>query len=429
MHRQPMTSNLLRVLGEKHGLGLRQLSCYELECSEAFSSTLPSNLQTIECRTIRNGEALGSLVCANKSTLHTLRLGEERTLVEQYVKEKNGFQRHDPQSLMAFKRRIDLADIQHLRRLCLIGLDLAPLVPFEVDQAMFLTNIQELTIESCTGTPAFLSATTSIFNFIQNEAAPGPKSVPSLEKFLFRQEAFPMTLKDVLMQFLNSFSGLRMLSLLFENSSVGAKMADLVANHGSTMEKLVIESRIQPRQNLRHDTSRPFGHGGFSSEVWETGTNDICRLCPNITELGIGFPWNDEVIRIRPCQIPSLTSLKTMHIRNFPGSSHLSQMGDYTIKEHATKFIDWTYGNVEGTRPRLETLSIGPGIYESRFKGSNPGRQRVPEFLKTHHFALDWAQTRFGRWSAMITSVSEKYMEEIRREKPLGGVFEQVWLK
>jgi len=191
----------------------------------------------------------------------------------------------------------------------------------------------------------------------------------------------------------------------------------------------VLESRIQPRESLRLDTSRPFGIGGYSQQLWEESMHDICRLSPNLKELSVGFPWNDEMIRLRQSPLPNL-HLKTMHIRNFPESHYLAQMGDYSIKEHALKFLDWTYGNIQGgSKPQLETLSIGPAIYESRFKGSNPNRRQAPEFLRTHHFLVDWAQTRFGRWSAMITGVSEKYMEEMRDEKPLGGVFQQVWLK
>jgi hypothetical protein len=37
--------------------------------------------------------------------------------------------------------------------------------------------------------------------------------------------------------------------------------------------------------------------------------------------------------------------------------------------------------------------------------------------------------TRFGRFSSMVSPVSEKYVEEVRGERPLRGVFEQVWLK
>lgn len=429
MHRQPVKPGMLRLLSGRNWQSLRSFSCYELEFPENSSFALPTNLHTIECRTMGDGQGLGRLVQANKSTLRTLRIGEEGNIVKQYMMDTNGYRMHSLQPTMVFKKCIDLSEIQHLRQLCLIGLDLAPLVPLDLDQALYFTNIEDLTIESCVGAPAFLSAMTSVFGFAQSEAAPEPKPLPSLQKFLFRQEVFTIDLKDALTRFLNSFSGLRTLSLLFENGSINVKPVDLITNHGATLQNLVIESRIQPRSSLRLDTSRPFGSGGYSSQSWEQSVNDVGRLCPGLSELGIGFPWNDEMIRLRPSLMSSLTSLRTMHVRNFPESSRLSQMGDYTIREHAVKFMEWTYGNVQGEKPGLETLSIGPAVYESRFKGSNPGRKQAPEFLRTHHFTLDWAKTRFGRWSPMITSVSEKYMEETRCEKPLGGVFEQVWLK
>lgn len=417
------------MLSGRNWQSLRSFSCYELEVSESIPFALPTNLLSIECRSIGDGQALGRLVQANKSTLRTLRLGEEGRLVSQYMMDTNSHPTQLPLSLMEFKKCINLCEIRSLRQLSLIGLDLAPIVPLDLDQALFLTNIEDFTIESCVGTPAFLSAITSVFTYAQSEAAPEPKPLPALQKFLFRQEIFTIDLKDAIVRFLNSFSGLRTLSMLFENGSISAMPADLIMNHGCTLEKLVIESRIQPRQSLGLDTSRPFGSGGYSSQMWQQSVDDICRLCPSLLEFSIGFPWNDEMIRLRPSSLPSLTSLKTMHVRNFPESSQLTHMGDYTIREHAVKFMEWTFGNVQGEKPQLETLSIGPSVYESRFKGSNPGRKKVPEFLRTHHFTLDWAKTRFGRWSPMITSVSEKYMEEMRREKPLGGVFEQVWLK
>lgn len=429
MHSLPVSHDMLRLLSGRYWQSLRSFSCYEMDCSETLPSALPSSLHTIECRTIGDGHAIGRLVQANKNTLHTLRIGQEKQYVQQYITEKNPQVRFSREPMENFKKYVDFSDIQNLRHLSLIGLDLATITPLDVDQALFLANLEELAIESCTGNPAFLSALTSVFRFAQSEAAPEMKQVPSLKKFLFRLETFTIALKDALLQFLNSFSGLQVLSLLFENGHVNAKPADLITNHGPTIDKLVIESRIQPRHNLRLDTSRPLGSGGYSSQMWEQSINDVCRLCPNISELSIGFPWNDEMIRLRPSQLSNLTCLRTMHIRNFPESSHLAQMGDYTVREHATKFMEWTFGNITGPKPQIETLSIGPTIYENRFKGASPDRSRIPEFLRTHHYTLDWAQTRFGRWSPMITSVSEKYMEETKCEKPLGGVFEQVWLK
>jgi len=429
MHRSPVSFRLLQMLNDKHGESLRHFSCYEIGSASLPPSALPSSLKSLECRSFDDGETLGKLVYASKETLQSLRLGEERALVEHYHRLQTGFYDDIPQPLTALQNVMGLSQIQNLRSLCLTGLDVAPLVPLNIDEALFFTNLEELVLESCLGSEALLSAITSIFTFAQSDAAPEPKPTPRLKKFLFRHEASNTTLKQALVQFLNSFCGLRVLSLLFENGSMAERLARIVPNHGQTLEELVLESRIQPRQSLSMDTSRPFGIGGYSQQLWEESMSDICRLCPNIKELSIGFPWNDEMIRLRQSHLPGL-QLKTMHIRNFPESHHLAMMGDYSIKEHALKFLDWTYGNVQGgSKPQLETLSIGPAIYESRFKGSNPNRRQAPEFLRTHHFMVDWAQTRFGRWSAMITGVSEKYMEEMRNERPLGGIFQQVWLK
>jgi hypothetical protein len=192
---------------------------------------------------------------------------------------------------------------------------------------------------------------------------------------------------------------------------------------------LVLECRIQPREHLGLDPSRPFGAGDYSQELWEQSINDICRLCPNLVELGMGFPWKDETIRIRKTNLPKLMHLATIHVRNFPESQFLSQLGDYSIKEYAAKFVEWNFpALIGGSQPALETLAIGPTLYESRWRSST-ARSQPPEFLRTHHFCLDWAQTRFGRWSPLITSVSEKCMEELRGVSLLGGAFEQVWLR
>jgi len=261
-----------------------------------------------------------------------------------------------------------------------------------------------------------------------------------LKHFSFRHEQPTNAIKDSMVRFLASFAGLESLSLLFENATFLERPSTLIAEHGPTIRTLVLESRIQPREHLSIDTSRPFGVGGYSQDIWEESINDIASLCPNIAELGIGFPWNNEIIRLRRTLLPTLQHLKTIHIRNFPENQVFSQLGDYTIKEYATKFVEWVFPALVGrNRPALEHLAMGPTLYESRWKvapsvapggtGVQSQHRQLPEFLCTHHFALDWAKTRFGRWSPLITPVSEKLMEEMCERKPLGGVFEQVWLK
>jgi hypothetical protein len=402
---------------------------YEYQQQPEHSIILPNKLATLECYAVQDGKAVSNLVNINKNSLQHLRLGQSRELVEQYTQTRVGFLEHNSQHTSLF-RHLSINNLPKLRELDLCGIDVSPLVPLEIEDALFFCDLTRLSLESCPGSSALLHCLANTFHFSRDSpSAPMPRPTIRLGEFVFRSESPTSQLKEALLFFLDSFQGLKVLSLLFENASMLDRVSSLLCEHGPTLQTLVLESRIQPRDNLGLDTSRPFGAGGFSQELWEQSINDICQLCPNLVELGMGFPWNDEVVRLRKTRLPTLPYLRTIHVRNFPENRALSQIGDYTIKEYATKFVDWVFPTLlGGSKPALETLAIGPTIYESRWKTSTTRRQ-PPEFQRTHYFGVDWAMTRFGRWSSMVSPVSEKYMEEIRGEKPLAGVFEQVWLK
>ena len=402
---------------------------YECELPDPYVQ-LPSALTTLECRAIGSGETLARLLRANQNGLQKLRLGQEKELAEKYRQTRVNFLEQIVQPLGTFRDVIQLRSLPNLRELDLCAVDLGVFTPADIEQGLDFCRLTRLSLESCSGSAAFLEAVAGAFFHGQTPTnITVPRTVPQLKEFLFRCEAPTNILKESLIRFLASFRGLRVLSLLFENAALLEGVTSMIAEHGPTLATLVLESRIQPRESLNLDTSRPFGVGGFSEELWEQSINDICRLCPNLVELGTGFPWGDETVRLRKTMLPTLKHLKTVHIRNFPSSQVLSQLGDYTIKEYATKFVEWVFPPSRGgDRPGLETLAIGPTLYESRWR-SNTSRRQPPEFLRTHYFCLDFGKTRFGRWSAMITAVSERCMEEMRGERPLGGAFEQVWLR
>ena len=395
---------------------------------EASSRVRTLNLTTLECRSIHDGVAWGRLVKHNSQSLEVLRFGQEKELLDRHRQSRNGLLNQMTMSMDSFISVVKLQDMAKLQEIAFFGIDIGAFMPESIPDALFFCGLKRLTLESCPGSADFLESMADTFHHAQNLNV-SIRRVPKLTEFLFRHEAPTTRLKDCLVRFLASFAGLEKLSLLLENSTLQERCSTLINQHGPTLKSLALECRIQPREHIGLDTSRPFGIGGYSQELWEQSINDICGLCPNLEELGMGFPWNDEMVRIRKTRLPQLGHLRTIHIRNFPESQFLSQLGDYTIREYANKFVEWNFpALVGGSRPALETLSLGPTLYESRWKSST-ARKHPPEFLRTHHFCLDWAQTRFGRWSAMITSVSEKCLEELRGESPLGGVFEQVWLK
>ena len=428
LHSSPLPARVVQQLAESQNENLQHLRVYEMEPSTTPRVALPSRLTTFECQSIEDGGLAGRLIRQNKSTIETLKIGQERKLVERYRQSRVELLDPATQVLPNITTTLPLPGMTNLRQLDLSGLDISPLIPENIESAMFLCQLERIALQSCVGSAIFLENLAETFWFAK--AADNPnKCVPSLKHFLFRHEALSNQLKQALSQLLASFSTLETLSLLFENALFLERPSNLINNHGPTLKTLVLECRIQPRENLGLDTSRPFGVGGYSQALWQESIGDITRLCPNLEELGMGFPWNDEIVRLRKTDLPVLRRLKTIHIRNFPESQFLSQLGDYTIKEYATKFVEWIFpGLVGGSRPSLELLALGPTLYETRWK-TNPVRRQPPEFLRTHYFALDWAKTRFGRWHPLITGVSERYVEEARSEAPPAGVFEQVWLR
>ncbi|EXJ92653.1 hypothetical protein A1O3_01205 [Capronia epimyces CBS 606.96] len=437
LHQTPLSPQALDLVFRRHETALQHLSFYELRTSQG-NTHIPKNLISLECRTVDEGEGIEKIITENKKTLQRLQLGQERHLMEQYQRTRaDGLEQPSQPRDTFFTTALRLEDLTNLRELSLFGLDVSRLRPASIPDALFFCRLNRLTLESCPGSAEFLDSITSTFQWtLRSPDAPQtPRVAPSLEHFLFRHENPVNAVKESVIRFLTSFTGLRTLSLLFENGAILERSSTFIAGHGPTLHTLVLESRIQPREHLGLDTSRPFGAFGYSQELWEGSINDIARLCPNLVELGMGFPWNDELVRLRRTALPTLQHLKTIHIRNFPENHVLSQLGDYSIKEYATKFVEWGFpALMGGSQPALEQLAIGPTLYESRWKMSPPSittavKRQPPQFLRSHYFCLDWAKTRFGRWSPLVTPVSEKFVEELAGTRPLGGVFEQVWLR
>jgi len=438
LHQTPLSPQALSLLAQRHENTIRHLGFCEVTPWQEETAHLPTSLSSLETRTVNEGEGVEKIISANRNSLQRIHLGQERHLVEQYQRTRVGFFDQIPRpSDTFFASAFALETMPQLRELSLCGLDLTSLRPASIEQALCLCQLQRLSLESCPGTAELLESVAGTFHWsaYAPDAPQSRRILPSLKHFLLRHENPTNALKDAVIRFLTSFTGLRTLSLLFENAAILERPSTLIAEHGPTLHTLVLESRIQPREHLSLDTSRPFGVGGYSSDLWVDTIDDISRLCPNLESLGMGFPWNDEMVRLRRTALPALSNLKTIHIRNFPENQVFSQLGDYSIKEYATKFIEWAFpALLGGQKPSLEQLAIGPTVYASRWRmapasSANGTRNQVPEFLRTHHFCLDWAKTRFGRWSPLITPVSEKFMEELAGEKPLRGVFEQVWLR
>ena len=144
LHRAPMSLELFSILQKNHGRSLREMRFYAIEMLWHRGMIPPQNLNTIECRSVHESDAIGAMVLANKNTLRTLRLGQEAELVEQYRQSRVGFLDRVTQPLDLFTSVIKLPFLSNLREVALYGLDVTGLVPQSVSDALFYCQIEHL---------------------------------------------------------------------------------------------------------------------------------------------------------------------------------------------------------------------------------------------------------------------------------------------
>ena len=222
------------------------------------------------------------------------------------------------------------------------GTNVLLVLPQSTLEIKFFNRLERLALESCSGTSELLEVLGTAFETAKTNSS---FQIPKLRELSIRYEAPNDDFRSNLSAFLASFQGLEKLSLLFENASFAEKPATLLRGHGSSLKELVLECRIEPRLNLSHDTSRPFGIGGYTQSLWEDTVQDICQMCPNLEELGTGFPWSDETVRVRNIGDTRFDSANL----HFPSSVHrLSQASVLSVQCTFATF-----------RPRLRSFNLG----------------------------------------------------------------------
>lgn len=102
---------------------------------------------------------------------------------------------------------------------------------------------------------------------------------------------------------------------------------------------------------------------------------------------------------------------------------------DPSLKTLAMGYVEDAFDKYDCSKPPpLEMLAIGSTPFSDRLRTGEPDLHSTV-WNQTYFFTIDWARTRFGKWAAMATRVEEDYMEDFRGELPLGGIFEQSWLR
>jgi tRNA modification GTPase len=304
------------------------------------------------------------------------------------------------------------------------------------------TQLQRLCLESCYGSDVLLSDLTTAAS---GSTGPIVQCNMRLREFVFRHEAPTQPLKQALESFISSFSGLRLLSVLLDNTTEMIDYHCFMRAHGPTLKVLVWEGRKQSR-----------GETPISLETSDSaGKSFICHLvnnCPNLEELSIaldmrlGYTTKDKSDRIKygvPFKVFSLRYLKTLHSRVLPSPERAGTNHDFII--HANKaaicsFLDWGHHSQwNGTvAPWLRLVAVGPLSYHDRWMRECGCTTRYgpsgPIF-----YDVNIAKGMIGEYSHILSPLGthsrtgrnfiNKTVDKIKEDYTHSRVFESYWLK
>lgn len=381
--------------------GLKVLQFFEPNFNKYTVKAPGLGLQKFSCRSIGSGDVIGSvtsIIQASSRTLRSLTLGQERLWLD---------------SALSTNLLPDLPNIfkdiesnfWQLERLELVCLDLnfgsTPTLIERID-FFYLTSLSLL---SCPRSVKLLTALTTKF------AASDTDSVVKLKEFRFRIERPPHRFTTAMEGFLQSFSGLKVLSVLVDGIEPNRmpKVDCFLSRHSSSLQILVWEGRKHRRES-QDDYDYTCSMGTYLERA-----SPFCKIlesCKNLVELSIPYDWS----KVRPDDsddedtddpaISLSTSLRTFHIRNSPLED--SPMAIETALSHTTRaiaqeFLEDTLSDIP--QSNLELLIIGPLTFlhhrEWQYKPSRrscfPHYRFFPAWNRLMLFTVEKFQTRFKK--------------------------------
>jgi hypothetical protein len=289
-------------------------------------------------------------VRAFRSTLQTLVVGTERRLYHCY-KSKNGERWEDEavslQQLLSNAPQGSTAQptsilYPKIKKLTVIGMlvdsvifDPADLprafdapIPLRLTPYIDFTKLLSLRLESCPDAEVLLNRFAVLYRYLAVVNANAFPPQQYLREFALRNEETDGNFTQpsfiqALESFLASFSGLKSLSVLLDNSKILPDPNCFIANHGATLEVLVWGGREKPRSTLRKsDKSLYLG----KTDDPNSPIRRILAGCSNLQELSIPWWWGMQLGDIfnsidRNFQF-DLLNLRTVHFQCSPAGNN-----------------------------------------------------------------------------------------------------------
>lgn len=433
-HRFPLMSDIL----DKYVLGpqCKSLQCLHISAvdTQIDSSWCPDqqfdNLTDFECRISEDTLLWLKFIFhrPNTSCLQRVCIGDVSRVLESHT-DSMVFQPDEMMKLNEIlEREYDENEglfTEPPRIVQLLGLNLSPNIfrPSNWQQRLFSDKLQRLVLESCSDNMIPLSLLAS-----------RDSGQLSLKEFVFRhEEPFRFKIKNELENFLASFDGLALISILLDNSACMPDISLCLTSHRKTLRQLVWESRSSRRNDWRDTSTR--GPQNTNDLKW------IADNCEGLHELGISIDW--EGYPALESITDKLTKLSTLHIRNCPSMprSRRSQISSAQGTSYVQGMANQLMAEVAHYEPNwiLKVLAVGSRLYSHQLN-LQMGRDRADRptpaagFAKVHYYIVRSSVDAFGRKMYVLTTKGrypedDLSLEDIQEETSHTRVFESTWLR
>ncbi|PGH14396.1 hypothetical protein AJ79_03038 [Helicocarpus griseus UAMH5409] len=331
---------------------------------------------------------------------------------------------------------------KNLSKLDIIGLNIGsrPFQSIHLGSFINLYSLRRLSLISCVGTKGLLNMLSAPSS--QTTISHGSAQM-QLKEFCIRYERPTPGVKKALQQFLVSFNGLELLSVLLDGELEDETIdhTGFMSAHGPTLKTLVWEVR---RDRQKRSFSLEDSVGGRPAFF-----TLLSEKCPNLQELSVPINMRlhirgNGVDRIRsdgPFAMLRLPNLKTLHCREsfVPKGRLTAAFVVSATKALATSFLDWGTHS-QGCSPPLELLAIGPltlhdrWIQNCRYHDYTVRPDSGPIFydvsrctdnvLGISHLLNPLARPTEPRGEVVLDDV-----EQIRQDYKHTRVFDSYWLR
>ncbi len=417
-HTCALETSTLALLLKHQGAKLHSLIVTRYSEPQNVSNLLVEGLQHLAITDLnieQRCEWPSKLIAQNRNTLRYLHLGVISKVARDYA--DNLVPRVTPRGLPATFAEMakealpappaserEMVPFLSLETLGLYGLNFENAVRGALGLEIEFHCMTSLRLESCSG----LSEAFAVL--LGNDASQnGTLSGLELTTFFVRHEDKSQAFAQHLEAFLTSFTGLKHLGLLLEGQSQAMSKAPILEMHGKTLQTLVWDERIGPRNDARRDTTLALGG--------EHNLNLVSLKCPNLTALGLPIRWGtsqastnclmvstaiphpDEQIEADFQQLEKIScrmpKLRTLHFRNLPKIA-LTEIcllpTDYLVKGIASAILDsYAHGKLSNRRGSLATIALGAPLYRDIHIGSNHFPNDLSrDFLQLRVYHVDY---------------------------------------